>query len=182
MRQLSILLALAGLALLAVGCGSESASPDDEGTLNITLEDFKFSIDEIVLEVGQKVRIVLTNESATEDHMLTIGIGVVRPEGFADGYMEDLFEDVEVEVIGPAKRVIGGQAIVTRDGEVATEENRGFMVLLEPSAEPTIIEFIVPKKVGEWEFGCFEDEGAHYEKGMHGKLSIFPRGDKPEVF
>lgn len=153
-----------------------------KGHSTSALEDFKFSIDDIVHEVGQKVRIVLTNKSVNEDHMLMIGNGVVRPEGFADGYMEELFEGVEVGVIGPAKRVMGGEAVLTREGEVATEENRGFMVLLEPSAEPTIIEFIVPKKVGEWEFGCFEDEGEHYETGMHGKLSIFPRGDKPEVF
>ena len=179
---MSILLALAGLALLVVGCGGDAATPDEKGVLNIALEDFKFSVDDIVLEVGQKVRIVLTNESATEDHMLTMGNGVVRPEGFADGYMEDLFDGVEVEVIGPAKRVIAGEAILTREGEVATKEGRGFMVLLEPSAESTIIEFIVPNKVGEWEFGCFEDDGDHHEKGMHGKLSIFPRGDKPEVF
>ncbi len=82
---------------------------------------------------------------------------------------------------GPAKMVIGGEAIVTREGEVVMKENRGSMVLLEPSSESTIIEFIVPNKIGDWEFACFEDDGAHYEEGMHANLSIFPRGLLPQI-
>jgi uncharacterized cupredoxin-like copper-binding protein len=28
--------------------------------------------------------------------------------------------------------------------------------------------------VGEWEIGCFEQEGVHYDAGMHGPLTIQP--------
>jgi hypothetical protein len=37
----------------------------------------------------------------------------------------------------------------------------------------TVIEFTIPEdRVGEWEMGCFEDNGTHYDDGMRGKVII----------
>ena len=58
------------------------------------------------------------------------------------------------------------------DMDMEEVEHHGFMIVQEPSSEATIIEFIVPDKVGEWEFGCFQDDGADYDEGMRGKLVV----------
>ena len=188
LKHLIIFVALAGLALLAAGCGGGAATPDDTGTLNITQDDFMFTPDSIELKVGQKVRMILTNISK-EDHKFVVGRSITRTlqttwprraDGVPDGFKVEFFDGVEVKVIGPAKRVLGGGAILTREGEmspakaedIALEEYEGFMVQKGPSLDSTIIEFIVPNKVGEWEFACFEDNGEHYDAGMFGKLVV----------
>ena len=86
---------------------------------------------------------------------------------------------------GPAKLITPGEAILTREGDAGAENGiggnsnngHGFMVLIEPSNEPTIIEFIVPKKFGEWEFTSFENDGEHYEEGMRGIVRVFAMED-----
>ena len=56
----------------------------------------------------------------------------------------------------------------------------GFMVmhnraLVRPSDQVTTITFTVPEdKVGEWELGCFQEQGLHYDDGMRGTLIVDP--------
>lgn len=54
-----------------------------------------------------------------------------------------------------------------------------YAVMLSPVLESpkdsgmTVIEFTVPEdRVGEWEMGCFEDKGTHYDDGMRGKVIV----------
>lgn len=174
MKDLRITLAIIGLVFLALGCSNEPATPDDEGTLNITMDDEKFTPDEIDLNVGTPVRVVLNNKSATHDFGFTVGSGALSGGGFG----KDFFDGVKVKVIGPAKLVVAGGAILTREGDGAVEETNGggvFMVLKEPSSESTVIEFIVPDKwEDDWEFASFEGDGTRYEDGMRGILRVFP--------
>ena len=177
MKHMRITAAIVGLVLLAFGCGSDPATPDEEGILNITMADFEFTPDKIDLESGTKVRVTLRNESADQDHGFMIGESVIRDGGAASGYEKDFFERVEVKVIGPAKQVVAGGALLTREGGGAAETiegGNGFMVLIGPSSESTIIEFVVPPKYGEWEFASFEDDGTQYEDGMRGIMRVFP--------
>lgn len=52
-------------------------------------------------------------------------------------------------------------------------DHMGFMVMNNVGSGETIIEFTVPEdRVGEWEMGCFEDDGSHYDDGMKGKLVV----------
>jgi len=61
MKRLSIVVAIVGIVALAFGCsGSEGVEPDDKGTLNITMEDSKFTPENIELKSGRKVRMVRT--------------------------------------------------------------------------------------------------------------------------
>ena len=166
MKYPMIIVATVGLVLLVLGCSeAPSVSPDLQGTLNITLDDFKFTPDRIDLLAGRKVRMILENKSTKHAHGFAIGYNLTRDGVYPNGFENDLFEGVDVTVTGPAKLINPGDAILTREGDAGSENGiggnsdngHGFMVLIEPSSEPTIIEFIVPKKFGEWEFTSFEN-------------------------
>ncbi len=59
----------------------------------------------------------------------------------------------------------------TEEGEHM--DHMGWMVMSDAGSGATIIEFTVPAdREGEWEMGCFEDDGAHYDDGMKGKLVV----------
>lgn len=182
MRRLSIVVVIAGLILLASACGGgEGVAPEFDdprgvGTLNISMDDFKFTPDNIKLTTGQQIRIVLSNSSATNDHGFTVGYGLTTQGGASTGFQTDLFEGVEVTVTGPAKVVRSGKAIVTREGDGEVEDDAsGFMVIKGPSSQVTIIEFTVPDTFGEFEFASFESGGEYYKDGMKGIINVFPK-------
>ncbi len=57
------------------------------------------------------------------------------------------------------------------------EGHGGLMVMIDPTMVPkdqvTILTFTVPEdKVGEWEMGCFQERGQHYDDGMKGVLIV----------
>jgi uncharacterized cupredoxin-like copper-binding protein len=163
--------AVIGLVLLAFGCTSEPATPDEDGNLNISMADSKFTPDKFDIEAGRTVRVILSNDSVDSDYGFTVG-----EAGSSNGYATDFFEGVEVEVIGPAKLIRAGEAVLTRedDDAVADSDGNGFTVIVGASTGSVIIEFVVPAKFGEWEFASFEDGGAHYEDGMKGVMKVFP--------
>ncbi len=50
----------------------------------------------------------------------------------------------------------------------------GFTVIVKPG-EKASLKFTASKDAaGEWEIGCFEQEGVHYDAGMKGKLTVKP--------
>jgi len=172
MKHMRVTVAVIGLVLLAFGCTSEPATPDEDGNLNIAMADSKFTPDNIDIEAGRTVRVILSNESVDSDYGFTMGEG-----GSSSGYANDFFKGVEVEVIGPAKLIMAGEAVLTREGDDAvadTDDGNGFMVIVGPSSESVIIKFVVPPKFGEWEFASFEDGGGSYEDGMRGVMKVFP--------
>ena len=182
MRRLRIVVAIIGLILFASACGGdeavtpESDGPRGVGTLNIDMDDFKFTPDNIKLTASQQVRIVLSNSSATNDHGFTVGYGLTTQGGSSSGFQTDLFEGVEVTVTGPAKLVRSGKAIVTREGDGGVEDGAGgFMVVMGPSSQDTIIEFTVPDTFGELHIASFENGGESYEDGMKAIINVFPR-------
>lgn len=59
------------------------------------------------------------------------------------------------------------------------DAHAGLMVMFDPTMIPanevTTITFTVPEdKVGEWELGCFQEQGQHYDDGMRGTLIVEP--------
>jgi len=181
MKRLSIMVVVIGIVSIALACGGGAVEPDEKGALNIILDDFKFTPDTIELKSGRKVRMILNNKSKEHDHGFMIGLDVVRQGGAASGYTSDFFEGVDINVIGPAKTVIVGGAFVTWEGDAVEDSDggdadgaQGFMVLIGPSSESTVIEFTVPEKYGEWEFASFENDGERYEDGMRGTVKVFP--------
>ncbi len=48
----------------------------------------------------------------------------------------------------------------------------GFMVLRQPNETARITITIPLDATGEWELGCFEEDGAHWDDGMKGTFTI----------
>ncbi len=180
MKQRGMVVVVAGLIFLVLGCGgSDPVTPTLDpttgiGTLNISMDDFKFTPEKIELTACQKVRVVLSNNSATNDHGFTVGFGVTKEGGSPTGFDIDWFEEIEVAITGPAKSVTAGNAILTHDGVAVEDSGDGFTVLKAPSSQATIIEFSVPPTIGDFEFASFESDGKHYEDGMKGLIKVFP--------
>jgi hypothetical protein len=57
--------------------------------------------------------------------------------------------------------------------EAETEEGHaGFMVVLGAGGRGTMTFNVTEGMVGEWEIGCFEQIGVHYDAGMHGPVKV----------
>jgi hypothetical protein len=180
MKYRGIAFVILGMVFLGFGCGGEEAvEPADDGTLNITMGDSKFSPDMIDLKSGRIVRMVLNNKSS-QDQSFAIGLDVLREGDSATGFNSHFLAGVEVNVIGPAKLVVAGDSVLTREGSGAEEDSDagsgdlGFTVVIGPSSESTIVEFVVPENYGEWEFASFAADGQSYEDGMRGTVKVFP--------
>ena len=82
MKYMSIMVFVIVLILSCLSCGSDTAAPDIDpetqiGTLNISMDDFKFTPDKIDVKVGQRIRLVLNNSSAANDHSFSVGYGII---------------------------------------------------------------------------------------------------------
>lgn len=63
-----------------------------------------------------------------------------------------------------------GEEMHEEDGHAGHD---GFMVFLPAGNDTATISFTVTEDmVGEWEIGCFELDGVHYDAGMIGKLIV----------
>lgn len=101
--------------------------------------------------------------------------------------MDDMGMDEEM-AMEEEEMAMEEEAMAMEEGEMAVEEEHeheeeeahmdepghlGWMVMDAAGSGPTVIEFVVPlDRVGEWEMGCFEDDGSHYEDGMRGTLVV----------
>lgn len=161
-------LVLIPLLLVLAACGrTGGAATSSSGEVTVTMTEYKFEPDTIRVKAGQEVRITLENKGEKE-HEFMVGRDVGMEEGFPDGFHTDFFEGIEVE----AERE--GQPIDLMELMESMEmEHHGFMAALEAGDLPATLIFTVPEdKAGEWEIGCFEDEGQHYDDGMKGKLIV----------
>lgn len=174
MRSLTIAISI---ALLATACGGGAATPGDDGELVITMTEFAFSPDNIEVSPGQSVTFVLVNEGEKE-HEFMAGNDVMVVDGIPNGFEHDFFEDVNatVEPMDALEMDMGGDEEMG-DEEMGEDEmgeagHAGFMVARLPNEEARIT-FTVPVDAsGEYQFGCFEEDGAHWDDGMKGTLTV----------
>lgn len=187
MKRLIIALALTSLlALLLAACGgSGAAAPDAAGNLTVEMSEYKFTPDNIELKVGQKVTITLVN-MGEKDHEFMVGRDVAMMEGAPNGFEHDLFENAQPMVMGGQVMGMEGMegdsmaddAMESKEGDEMADmgghmDHSGFMVVMPQGNDNATITFDVTEDmVGEWEIGCFEDDGQHYDDGMKGKIVV----------
>lgn len=107
----------------------------------------------LTLEAGESYRLAFVNRGEMK-HEILLGRGLVEEDGVPEGYRENFFDGVEVELEG---RDAGG-------GEYRIEAESLHEVYLDPEGRIAVT-FIVPEtRVGGWELGCFI--AGHYEGGM----------------
>ena len=106
--------------LMIAACGGGAVKPDDTGTVTIELTESAFTPSNIEVVAGTTVRFVLNN-TGQEEHEFMIGRTVSRAPGYPDTYETDFFHAVTVDVAGEPVMVMGGEAMLTREGKMAMD-------------------------------------------------------------
>jgi len=174
------------ILLLLVITACSSASTPQPLEITIEMSEFAFSPQNLEFQVGQEVTLHLVNIGAL-GHEIMFGRGVVMKDGQPFNYETDMFEfaGVEPEVSmneGEHGDDHGHDEGDEHEGDDMHEEDMhmeeghtGFMVHLPVGTDEYTMKFTVTEDmVGEWEIGCFEQEGVHYTAGMLGTLVVSP--------
>jgi plastocyanin len=174
MKHLTIILVVLVSLLLAAcgGSGSSAAQPDSSGNITIEMSESAYAPDDIELKVGQQVIFTLMNKGE-KDHELMIGQNVMMMDGVPNGFEHDMFEGMEPMVMKGEAMGDNMENMDHDEEDMEDMDHAGFMVLVPQGSENTTVTFTVTEDmVGEWEMGCFEDDGQHYDDGMKGKLVV----------
>ena len=149
-------------ALFLAGCAQATPEPV---SFTIDMTEYKFNPAQIEVKVGQVVTLELVN-SGQLAHEIMFGKMVMRENNRPYGYMTDMFT---VANVMPTVTDASGAPM-----EPSHEEgHEGFMVVLEKTGDRANLTFEVTKDmVGDWEMGCFEQDGVHYDAGMIGTFSV----------
>ena len=160
MNKLWVLIILSLAALFIVACGggaSETVSYD------IDMNEYTFTPENLTFKVGQEVTLNLTNSGQLQ-HEIMFGREVVIMDNRPAGYRVDMFEAGGVE------------PEVTQVGEPEHEHeemiHEGFMLALPEDGTGTIKFTVTEGMLGDWEMGCFEQDGVHYDAGMKGRVTV----------
>jgi plastocyanin len=161
----------AAFVLLLAACSGgqpESSAKPEPVKFTIEMTEFAFQPAELQAKVGQEVTIDLVNSGALE-HELMIGRDVKMTNSRPDGYEHDMFASAQAEPMVMGGKV-DGMDMSGHDGE-----HTGFMVIVPNGSEKATVTFTTTEDmVGEWEIGCFSQDGVHYDAGMKGKFVVSP--------
>ncbi len=163
MRRLSILVVIVIMGATLVACGGSGAG----GTRKLTLSmsDYAFKPATLELKVGETVTIELKNTGQL-DHEVMFGRGLQKVNNRPGGYETDMFQ-----AGGVTPTIVTQAEMKMPDGQ--HEHGTGVMVALPPGGKTATITFPVTEgMVGEWEMGCFQLSGVHYDSGMLGKVIV----------
>jgi plastocyanin len=164
-KTLKFINLLALIAFLITACaGSAPARTAPEPAIyTIEMREYSFAPNTLDLKVGQQVTINLVNNGQLA-HEIMFGRGVALENSRPIGYQEDMFE-----AGGVGSEITGGGS----EGEHEAMGHGGYMAFLEKTGDQASITFTVTEEMlGEWEMGCFEQEGVHYDAGMKGKVIV----------
>lgn len=185
--------ALAALLLIAWTTWPGRTPPAGPGT-TIVMSDYAFSPDRLTWRVGERVTLSVVNRSQAKPprpHELMFGRYPMKEEGpfgplQGDGFDEPLLGGVAIELQGgggltmlmtPGSQLSGvdPSSLLAPGGMAMEMDMDQFMAVFPPDATLTF-SFVVPDRPGEWEFGCFAQDGQHYLNGMRGRVTVLPAG------
>lgn len=160
MKKLFVPIVLGVVALVLAACSGGSPEPV---SYDIIMTEYAFSPENLNLNVGQEVTLNLINSGQLQ-HEIMFGREVIKIDNRPAGYKVDMFEASGVE------------PEVHQEGEPEQghdeETHEGFMVALPIDGTGTIKFTVTEDMVGEWEMGCFEQDGVHYDAGMIGFVTV----------
>jgi plastocyanin len=164
---------LSMLAVLVAACAGSNPEPVaqlEPVSYTIEMTEYAFSPERIEVKVGHEVTLELVNLGQIS-HELMVGQEVARLNNRPNGFHKDLFDAAHVEPVITGGASAGGHA---SDGHGA-DHSGSFMVVLPETGDQASMTFTVTEEmVGEWELGCFEQDGVHYDAGMKGTLVVLP--------
>lgn len=179
MFKLKVLAIFLAAVLSLTACSSN----DSPKPLEITIEmsEFAFTPEDLEFQVGQEVTLHLKNVGFLS-HEIMFGREVAFSEGQPSQYVTDMFEAAHVE-----PEVMMVEDLHDEDEGAMAEDNHsdeemdgdgnhgGFMVHVPVGDDEYTMKFTVTEDmVGEWEIGCFDQNGVHYTAGMIGSFTVIP--------
>jgi plastocyanin len=140
--------------------------------MDISMSEFEFSPNRIEAKVGQEVTLNLVNNGALEHEIMFGRTMMMNASGAPAGYETDMFMMTGMEPSVMFEDTMGGMDM--GEGTMGSGEHGGYMVTVPGMGGQTAqMTFTVTEDmIGEWEFGCFVQEGVHYEQGMHGTFIV----------
>lgn len=161
MKKIATIFAVALMVTLLAGCSSSTPEPV---SIDIHMTEYAYQPNAISVKVGQPVTLNLINDG-TLTHEIMFGRDVVTTDNRPTGFKTDMFEASGIE-----------PTVTTPDGSPVDHHmagHSGVMVVLENTGDQATISFTPNKDmVGEWEMGCFEQDGVHYQAGMKGTFTV----------
>jgi plastocyanin len=171
MKSVVIVLSISLVALVLSAC---SSAPQPL-SMNINMSEFAFTPNVIEAKVGQQVTLNLVNDGALE-HEIMFGRNMMMGDaGQPNGYETDMFMMANMQpTVTFGEGMSEGMDMGEGEMGMTSGEHGGYMVSLPGMGGQTAqMTFTVTEDMlGEWEFGCFAQEGAHYEQGMHGTMVV----------
>jgi plastocyanin len=161
MKKVVVFPFLALLALLLVAC-SGGAKPEPV-SYTIEMTEYAFTPATLELKVGQEVTLNLVNKGNLQ-HEVMFGREVKTENNRPFGYQQDMF------AVGGVTPSVTQSAMPEESGDEM--EPTGFMVGLPVGGQATMKFTVTKDMVGDWEMGCFEQDGVHYDAGMKGTVSV----------
>jgi plastocyanin len=161
MKKYVVFPILAVLALLLVACSGGAKSEPVSYTIDMT--EYAFAPATLDLKVGQEVTLNLVNKGNLQ-HEIIFGRDVEMQNNRPFGYQQDMF------AAGGVTPTVT-QSAAPEEGEEEMEPH-GFMVGIPVGGQATMKFTVTKEMVGDWEMGCFEQDGVHYDAGMKGTVSV----------
>lgn len=164
-----------GTGLLALSaCGSTAPEPL---VMDIHMSEFAFAPTRIEAQVGQQVTLNLLNDGALEHEIMFGRSMMMGGNGQPNGYETDMFMMANMQpTVTFGEGMAEGMDMGEGEMGMTSDEHSGYMVSLPGMGGQTAqMTFTVTEDmIGEWEFGCFAQEGVHYEQGMTGTMVVSP--------
>jgi plastocyanin len=152
-------LALTLVTMILAGCSDSAGAIDEDGRLEIVMEDYAFETDDLTVPAGRPLTITIVNRDEVS-HPLSFGRGLLEEEARPAGYAEGLLTGLDARVT-PTAAVL------------APEPPDRSSTVQVPGGETITIEVTLPEdRVGTWEVGCFLGRGCHYEAGLAATLTV----------
>jgi len=160
-REFAILLVL--ILFFVTACGGARG---EAVTYSIDMTEYAFTPNTLTLKVGQEVTLELINHGELA-HEIMIGQDVKQQNNHPSGYLKDFF------ILGSVKPQIISATEGAGEIHEGEHEHEGTMIVLPKKGDKVVIRFTVtPAMIGEWEMGCFEQDGVHYTAGMKGMVTV----------
>jgi uncharacterized cupredoxin-like copper-binding protein len=147
------------LVSLVLAGGAPAGTADDDGRLEVVLQDYAFETDELSVPAGQPLTIVIVNRDEVS-HPLSFGRGLLEEDGRPAGYADGLFAGLDARVT-PTAAVLSPEP---PDNSSTVQVRGGETVTIEVT--------LTEDRVGSWEVGCFLGQGCHYEAGLEATLTV----------
>ena len=168
MRRYIVLVVSVVLVALVLAACNRGGGGQASDTWHIKLKEYEFVPNTIRVKAGHTVKITLENVGK-KDHEFIVGNNVDTSSGHPDGFLNPFLSENEFNGI---KAEQGGKSVPPSNLIEEEDIAKGGIAAIDAGSPAVTVQFVVPNKPGEWQIGCFKDNGDHWDEGMRGKLIV----------